>query len=97
LGKKRVIFLKFLKNLIEFKKIIFYNNNRFGQIGDGTSVNRLLPTLINITTFSKKNNFQHTKLLITGECHTCAFFDSPYTCFLIEFNESSVCSGNGKK
>jgi hypothetical protein len=69
-----------------------------GQIGDGTTVNRFLPTSINISSIYSKNlNIQFLKLSSLGNYHTCAYFISPFTCFLIEYNDSSVCSGNGKK
>jgi hypothetical protein len=72
--------------------------NSAGQIGDGTSgTDRIFPTLINISSIYSKNiNFQFTKFLVTGTYHTCAFFLSPFACFKIDNNDSSVCKGNGK-
>jgi hypothetical protein len=47
--------------------------------------------------YSKYLNNQLGYYLSAGDNHNCAFFISPFTCFLIEFNDSSVCSGNGIK
>jgi hypothetical protein len=46
--------------------------------------------------YSKKLNAQITNFLTVGNFHTCEFFISPFTCFLLEFNDSNVCNGNGK-
>jgi hypothetical protein len=32
----------------------------------------------------------------SGAAFTCAVYTSPFTCFLIFFNDSNACSGNGK-
>jgi alpha-tubulin suppressor-like RCC1 family protein len=71
-----------------------WGNNDNGQIGDGTTIKRAIAVAVNTT---KILNGKLIHKIETGGQFTCAIYSSSKSCFFIEFNDSKVCSGNGKK
>ena len=73
------------------KTFFIYKLNSYGQIGDGTKLNRYLPVAVSSVILYNKSVYY----ISVGSLHTCALYNSILICFLISFNDSRVCSGNG--
>jgi hypothetical protein len=71
----------------------------YGQIGDGSTFARYSPMAVDNTTnlFGKSISQISVGGDYSGYGFTCSIYSQPFSCFFVEFNDSSVCSGNGKK
>jgi hypothetical protein len=77
------------KKIKNFKKKLFSD----GQIGDGSETDRLFPVAVDNSGILSENLIS---LLSDGFFHTCTIYSPQFSCFCILFNDTSVCSGNGK-
>jgi hypothetical protein len=73
--------------------VILKKKFSYGQIGDGTKIDKIFPVAVNKTSFY--GNYVYK--LSSFDTHTCVIHSPKKSCFLILYDDLSVCNGHGKK